>query len=144
MNTVLQSALQEYENENPNIVIEKDKTISDNDLEWGEQYILLFINTDNEDPPKSFDSGSVVSGINSNNYAHNGLRCSPDINQVVYQGKQEEKGVFRLDSENPDCVIRKEGVMSHFFRTDSKPRRFYNVLSTDIDVNCFFYKMTTH
>ena len=114
MNNII---LQEYENENPNIVIEKDKTISGNDLEWGEQYILLIIDTDNEDPP--------------------------EINQVVYQGNREEKGVFKLDSENPDCVIRKEGVMSHFFRTDSKPRRFYDVLSTDIDVDCFFYKMTT-
>ena len=139
MNNII---LQEYENEHPNIVIEKDKTISGNDLEWGEQYILLIIDTDNEDPP--------------------------DINQVVYQGKTEERGVFKLDNEiltshssspeltrittsfqdsiilqNPDCVIRKEGVMSHFFRTDSKPRRFYNVLSTDIDVDCFFYKMTT-
>jgi len=113
----MNNALKQYEINNPNIVIEKNKTISKNDFVLGEQYILLITDTDDEN--------------------------NPEIIKVIYQGKRKEMGSFRFDNENPECVIRNEGEITFGFRTDSKPRVFYDILLSDIDVDCFFYKFYT-
>lgn len=108
-------ALTQYENNHPNIVIDKTKTVCKNEFELGEQYILLITDTDDKN--------------------------DPEIVQVIYKGKRQEMGRFRLDRENPDCVIREEGEIAFGFHTVSKPRVFYNVLLSDIDVDCYFYKL---
>ena len=137
----MNTALQKYENDNPIIVIDKNKTISSNDFELGEQYILLITDPDDEE--------------------------NPDITHVVYQGSCKEMGVFMLTNETrespsstsefsgsvpsstppllqtPDNITRNEGVMNYAFRSVSKPTMFYDILSTDIEVDCFFYKITT-
>ena len=113
----MNTALKQYEINHPNIVIDKSRTVCKNDFEWGEQYILLI--TDPDDA------------------------TNPDINQVIYQGKQPVMSSFRLDTENPGDVIRNEGEIDFAFRTLSKPNRFFSILLSDIDVDCFFYKMTT-
>lgn len=106
-------ALTQYENNHPNIVIDKTKTVCKNEFEWGEQYILLITDTDD--------------------------KMNPEIVQVMYQGNRKEMGRFRLDRENPDCLLRNEGEISFGFRTVTKPRVFYNVLLSDIDVDCYIY-----
>lgn len=113
----MNNALKRYEMNHPNIVIEKNKTISKNDFVLGEQYILLITVPDDA--------------------------TNPDINQVIYQGKRPEMGSFRLDTENPECVIRNEGEIDFGFRTISKPTRFFSILLSDIEVDCFFYKFAT-
>ena len=113
----MNTALQKYENDNQNIIIDKNKTITSNDFEIGEQYILLITDPDDEE--------------------------NPDINIVVYRGSCKEMGVFMLTSEDSDNITRNENVMIFAFRSVSKPTMFYDVLSTDIDVDCFFYKITT-
>ena len=107
-------ALTQYQNNHPNIVIDFSKTVCKNDFEWGEQYILLITDTEPD--------------------------TDPEIIQVEYQGIITERGRFKLDKENPDCVIRVEGEITFGFRTVSKPRVFYDILSSDMDVDCYFYK----
>lgn len=113
----MNKALKQYEINHPNIVIDKTRTVCKNEFVLGEQYILLI--TDPDDA------------------------TNPDINQVIYQGKRPEMGSFRLDTENPGSVIRNEGEINFGFRTLSKPTRFFSILLSDIDVDCFFYKYST-
>ena len=51
----------------------------------------------------------------------------------------------RLESEHSrkNEFVRKEEKVMFGFRTVSKPRVFYNVFMSDMDVDCFFYDYTS-
>ena len=107
--------LQQYENNHPNIIIEKEKTVSVNDFEIEKQYILLYKNEENPEIPAIFE--------------------------VVYQGKRKDFSQFLYDKESGDLITKKRFIYG--FKSVSKPRFFYDIPLSDIDKDCFFYTLAT-
>lgn len=61
-----------------------------------------------------------------------------DFTQVVYQGKRNTFNEFTLGHE----LTRKENTLFGF-RTMEKPYAYYDILQSDMGVNCFVYEFYT-
>ena len=116
--------LKNYESKHPTIKVNKEQTVSTFVME--KSYLLLRVDIDAETEAE----------------AEANAQKDPEIVQVVYQGKQNTSAEFVYDGKQNEFVRKEEKVMFGF-RTVSKPRVFYNVFMSDVDVDCFFYDYTS-
>lgn len=118
--------LLQYENDHPPIVIDKTKTLSGNDFEFGESYIVLFLVSDKETQDEEENPDEKENSF---------------IKEVVYEGNRKDFSRCFYDKETGEFTRKEEMIMG--FKTVSKPRSFYDIPSSDIDKDCFFYAFTT-
>lgn len=116
--TDLQPFLQQYESKHPTIRVNKEQTVST--FVMDKSYLLLMVDIE----------------------ADTEADTDPEIIQVVYQGKRNVSSGFVYDGEQ-DEFVRKEEKGMYGFRTVSKPRAFYDIWMSDVDVDCFFYDYTS-